>query len=227
MKLRRCRQQATGTSRPALRPPRAPPPAPPISCFPYRLGWIPLDADASVEDLDDYAPEPEVHAYLRARWAEAGCWRHPALPNPERVAQPSGAAVACTSVLAGQQHPSQADVQATAVPLATCVCCPASLQGSWALVRIAACRSIGVQQPVGCCPAQVVRCCAAQLVKCRTALSCSRRLLGFDVETLYELHYSMITLGKVGRGLVSLARGCTVPWLHQACTMCSADSECA
>lgn len=24
------------------------------------------------------------------------------------------------------------------------------------------------------------------------------RLLGFDVETLYELHYSMITLGKVG-----------------------------
>lgn len=38
----------------------------------HRLGWIPLDADGSVEDLDDYAPEPEVHAYLRARWV--GGW---------------------------------------------------------------------------------------------------------------------------------------------------------
>jgi hypothetical protein len=26
---------------------------------------------------------------------------------------------------------------------------------------------------------------------------CCCRLLGFDVETLYELHYQMITLGKV------------------------------
>ena len=32
-----------------------------------RLGWIPLDAEGSVEDLDDYAPEPEVHAYLHSR----------------------------------------------------------------------------------------------------------------------------------------------------------------
>ncbi|KAH7615570.1 hypothetical protein Ndes2526B_g09681 [Nannochloris sp. 'desiccata'] len=32
-----------------------------------RLGWIPLDAAESIEDLDDYAPEPEVHAYLRSR----------------------------------------------------------------------------------------------------------------------------------------------------------------
>ena len=32
-----------------------------------RLGWIPLDSDDSIEDLDDYAPEPEVHAYLRSR----------------------------------------------------------------------------------------------------------------------------------------------------------------
>jgi endonuclease III len=32
-----------------------------------RLGWIPLDAAESIEELDDYAPEPEVHAYLRSR----------------------------------------------------------------------------------------------------------------------------------------------------------------
>ncbi|KAL4855186.1 hypothetical protein ACK3TF_004177 [Chlorella vulgaris] len=32
-----------------------------------RLGWIPLDAEQAVEDLDDYAPEPEVHAYLHSR----------------------------------------------------------------------------------------------------------------------------------------------------------------
>lgn len=32
-----------------------------------RLGWIPLDAAEAIEDLDDYAPEPEVHAYLRSR----------------------------------------------------------------------------------------------------------------------------------------------------------------
>ena len=36
--------------------------------------------------------------------------------------------------------PSRGDVQAAAGPLATCICCPVSLQGSWALVRSAACR---------------------------------------------------------------------------------------
>ena len=53
-------------SLPACLPAR--PPACPPACLPRRrLGWIPLDADQSVEDLDDYAPEPEVHAYLRLR----------------------------------------------------------------------------------------------------------------------------------------------------------------
>lgn len=33
------------------------------------------------------------------------------------------------------------------------------------------------------------------LAVCVLVLPC--RLLGFDVETLYELHYQMITLGKV------------------------------
>jgi hypothetical protein len=32
-----------------------------------RLGWIPLQAEQAVEDLDEYAPEPEVHKYLRSR----------------------------------------------------------------------------------------------------------------------------------------------------------------
>ena len=32
-----------------------------------RIGWIPLDAQEAVEELDDYAPEPEVHMYLRSR----------------------------------------------------------------------------------------------------------------------------------------------------------------
>ena len=32
-----------------------------------RLGWIPLDAEQAVEDMDDYAPEPEVHSYLHSR----------------------------------------------------------------------------------------------------------------------------------------------------------------
>jgi endonuclease III len=32
-----------------------------------RLGWIPLDASQAVEDMDDYAPEPEVHQYLHSR----------------------------------------------------------------------------------------------------------------------------------------------------------------
>ena len=50
------------------------------------------------------------------------------------------------------------------------------------------------------------------------------------METLYELHYSMITLGKVGRGFVSLARAglhYTVVAPGKACTTRSADSECA
>lgn len=37
-----------------------------------RLGWIPLDAEAGVEDLDEYAPEPEVHRFLRERLGEFG-----------------------------------------------------------------------------------------------------------------------------------------------------------
>lgn len=32
-----------------------------------RLGWIPLESSQAIEDMDDYAPEPEVHAYLRSR----------------------------------------------------------------------------------------------------------------------------------------------------------------
>lgn len=32
-----------------------------------RLGWLPLDTSESIEDLDDYAPEPEVHSYLHSR----------------------------------------------------------------------------------------------------------------------------------------------------------------
>ncbi|KAK9786588.1 hypothetical protein WJX73_005236 [Symbiochloris irregularis] len=32
-----------------------------------RLGWIPLDAEQALEDLDRYAPEPEVHKYLHSR----------------------------------------------------------------------------------------------------------------------------------------------------------------
>ncbi|KAK9909469.1 hypothetical protein WJX75_002712 [Coccomyxa subellipsoidea] len=32
-----------------------------------RLGWIPLDAEEALEDLDRYAPEPEVHKYLHSR----------------------------------------------------------------------------------------------------------------------------------------------------------------
>lgn len=31
------------------------------------MGWIPLEAGHAIEDLDDYAPEPEVHAFLRSR----------------------------------------------------------------------------------------------------------------------------------------------------------------
>ena len=37
-----------------------------------RLGWIPLDAEQAVEDMDDYAPEPEVHKYLHSRWVLVG-----------------------------------------------------------------------------------------------------------------------------------------------------------
>jgi endonuclease III len=32
-----------------------------------RLGWLPLDASQAIEDLDDYAPEQEVHKYLKSR----------------------------------------------------------------------------------------------------------------------------------------------------------------
>ena len=32
-----------------------------------RLGWIPLEANVAVEELDDYAPEPAVQRFLRAR----------------------------------------------------------------------------------------------------------------------------------------------------------------
>jgi hypothetical protein len=32
-----------------------------------RLGWIPLESEAAIEELDDYAPEPLVHAFLRTR----------------------------------------------------------------------------------------------------------------------------------------------------------------
>ncbi|BDA42645.1 probable protein ROS1A at C-terminar half [Coccomyxa sp. Obi] len=32
-----------------------------------RLGWIPLDAEEALEDMDRYAPEPEVHKYLHSR----------------------------------------------------------------------------------------------------------------------------------------------------------------
>jgi hypothetical protein len=32
-----------------------------------RLGWLPLDSAQTIEDLDEYAPEPEVHAYLHSR----------------------------------------------------------------------------------------------------------------------------------------------------------------
>ena len=40
-----------------------------LPCRPLsrRLGWLPLEAEQKVEDLDDYAPEPEVHAYLHSR----------------------------------------------------------------------------------------------------------------------------------------------------------------
>lgn len=38
-----------------------------ILLLPFRLGWIPLEAGHAIEDLDDYAPEPEVHAFLRSR----------------------------------------------------------------------------------------------------------------------------------------------------------------
>jgi len=32
-----------------------------------RLGWIPLESEAGIEELDEYAPEPAVHAFLRTR----------------------------------------------------------------------------------------------------------------------------------------------------------------
>ncbi|KAK9817100.1 hypothetical protein WJX72_009565 [[Myrmecia] bisecta] len=32
-----------------------------------RLGWLPIDSEAALEDLDEYAPEPEVHKYLHSR----------------------------------------------------------------------------------------------------------------------------------------------------------------
>ncbi|KAK9835034.1 hypothetical protein WJX81_005688 [Elliptochloris bilobata] len=32
-----------------------------------RLGWIPLDSEQALEDMDRYAPEPEVHKYLHSR----------------------------------------------------------------------------------------------------------------------------------------------------------------
>lgn len=35
-----------------------------------RLGWIPLDTEEAVEDLDEYAPEPEVHVFLHKRCAD-------------------------------------------------------------------------------------------------------------------------------------------------------------
>ncbi|KDD76021.1 hypothetical protein H632_c392p0, partial [Helicosporidium sp. ATCC 50920] len=35
-----------------------------------RLGWIPLDTEEAVENLDEYAPEPEVHTYLKKRFME-------------------------------------------------------------------------------------------------------------------------------------------------------------
>ena len=38
-----------------------------------RLGWIPLDAEQTVEELDDYAPEPEVHKYLHSRQVASAC----------------------------------------------------------------------------------------------------------------------------------------------------------
>ena len=30
-------------------------------------GWIPLEAAAALEELEEYAPEPAVYTYLRAR----------------------------------------------------------------------------------------------------------------------------------------------------------------
>lgn len=54
-----------------------------------RLGWIPLDAEDAVEELDDYAPEPEVHKYLHSRWAWSG--RTHAVQAP---AAPAGCALA-------------------------------------------------------------------------------------------------------------------------------------
>lgn len=32
-----------------------------------RLGWIPLQSEAALEDLDQYPDEPEVHKYLHKR----------------------------------------------------------------------------------------------------------------------------------------------------------------
>ena len=47
-----------------------------------------------------------------------------------------------------------------------------------------------------CCRRRRCRCKTLQLSPLPRVLP-GRRLLGFDVETLYELHYQMITLGKV------------------------------
>ena len=34
-----------------------------------RLGWLPLESEHALEQLDEYAPEPEVHRFLHSRLA--------------------------------------------------------------------------------------------------------------------------------------------------------------
>ena len=59
---------------PAAPPPPAPQTIPPllnqdtnVARVCARLGWIPLQSEAALEDLDQYPDEPEVHKYLHKR----------------------------------------------------------------------------------------------------------------------------------------------------------------
>lgn len=135
---------------PAALAPAYPPLTPTATC--RSLGWLPLESEQSVEDLDDYAPEPEVHAYLRARCGGGcGC----------AGGQGGTGGVGCGG------------------------------RGGAAHGRLgSACRA-GTHLPTH--PPTVLTLRALQ----HTQPPTPGRLLGFDVEALYELHYQMITLGKV------------------------------